>query len=560
MSGTWDMLGRTPRKRDRVRTVVISTLLLVSLLMVGLLSQQTYQAITSHQQLASEVVHDYASLAAEEFANRYRLVSYYGFFPVLGVVSQVPADTVLPAPEALPSFAHIDSKGGKERLYMATGLAVSLFRYHPDTPRLEWSGQAVPASASDYLIESLLRPEAAEKGNPFAAAHTVVDGVAYNFVYARFSEKAVVGLLVDNETFGEWISFLIERNPLLPRSLTGSDGDDRVEVFAQLRDTNDQVVFETGSPHPLMITASRSVGVRVPALYSGLTATTGIDPDAASRLIIGGLPSGRLSLVYGSTGVVLGGMWAVAALMILMAIYLLSRERNLAHLRADSISRVSHELRTPLAQIRMFAETLLLDRVRTDEERKRALLVIDKEARRLSHLVENVLQFSRNERGGTKLNLTAQPLFSIVRDLADRFRPLMKGGRLVLASEVGDDVKVNLDVDAFSQMFANLVDNAVKYSPSGADVAVSLTKQSGRVRLAVEDSGPGIPQAERERIWEAYYRADVGDGLEIAGTGIGLAVVRELARQHDAETSVTDRAGGGARFVIDFAACEDKAA
>ena len=136
----------------------------------------------------------------------------------------------------------------------------------------------------------------------------------------------------------------------------------------------------------------------------------------------------------------------------------------------------------------------------------------------------------------------------------------MRDRELVIAADVDEALQVDLDPEAFSQMFGNLIDNALKYSPAGEPISVSLHGKPGRVLVAVEDRGPGIPEAERQRIWEPYYRADVGDGLEIAGSGIGLAVVQDLARLHNAETSVGYSELGGARFVIDFETHEERAA
>mgnify|MGYP001208471782 CR=1 FL=1 len=558
MSARFDLFRNTPRVRDRIRTAIISVLLLVSLAMMGLLSQQTYLAVTSQRQLANDVLHDYAALAGDEFGRRYAQVAYSGFFPVLGSVAQVPLDTDLPAPEGLSDIV-VESERDRERLSLSTGLARMLFRFDPDVGRLQVAGEALPNEASDFLLDHLLTATSSERTDvAFSAIHTQVDGEDYNFVHTSFSERSVVGFLVNLDTLGDWLDYFIERDPLLPRSLIDDETD--VVVHGQLLDGSGRVFYEVGEAGRDMVTSSRPMGNRVPVLFGGITITAGLDRETASRLIIGGLPESRLPLVYGSTAAVLGAMWTVAALMMAMALVLLRRERQLAHLRADFISRVSHELRTPLAQIRMFAETLLLDRVRSEDERRRSLQVIDKEANRLSHLVENVLQFSRGERGRLELNMHAQPITPLVRELADRFRPLMRDRELVVTSEVDEAQQVDLDSEAFSQMFANLIDNAVKYSPAGEPVSVSVQGRPGHVLVAVEDSGPGIPVAERQRIWEPYYRAGAGDGLEIAGSGIGLAVVQELARLHNAEASVSESATGGARFVIDFGTAPELAA
>lgn len=559
MSRPFALFRNTPRVRDRIRTGIISFLLLVSLGMMGLLSHQTYQAVTSQRQLARDVLQDYAALAADEFGRRYAQVIYSGFFPVLGSVSQVSLETPLPTPTILSDVAG-DSDFDRERLSQAMELAHTLFRYTPEAASMELVGEPLPRVVSDFLLDHLLTVGAAEEttDNPIGTIHTRVDGTDYNFIYATFSERSVVGFLVNIEILGDWLDYFVERGPLLPASLM--DDQSEVIVQGQLLDPDGRLIYEVGNAGTDMVTASRPMSNRVPVLFGGMTISTSLSRETASRLIIGGLPESRLPLVYGSSAAVLGFMWTVAALMMAMALVMLRRERQLAHLRADFISRVSHELRTPLAQIRMFAETLLLDRVRSDDERMRSLQVIDKEANRLSHLVENVLQFSRGERGKLELNKEVQAITPLVQELADRFRPLMRDRELVVATDVDESLRVNLDAEAFSQMFGNLIDNAVKYSPAGEPVSVSVQGKPGHVLVAVEDRGPGIPESERERIWEPYYRAGANEGLEIAGSGIGLAVVQELARLHNAETSVSESEAGGARFVIDFEAHRELAA
>src|SRR3989475_3413353 len=136
----------------------------------------------------------------------------------------------------------------------------------------------------------------------------------------------------------------------------------------------------------------------------------------AANLVIGGLPRSRLPVLL--------GVLALTPGLIVTALVQLQREYELARLRTDFVSGVSHELRTPLAQIRMFSETLLLGRVRSDDERERSLEIIDQEARRLTHLVENLLHFSRSERRLARLSPALAPLAPLVSEAAEGFAPL----------------------------------------------------------------------------------------------------------------------------------------
>ena len=166
--------------------------------------------------------------------------------------------------------------------------------------------------------------------------------------------------------------------------------------------------------------------------------------------------------------------------------------------------------------------------------------------------MDNVLNFSRVERGSQEVQISAQPLFPLVREITDQFRDLMNEGDLILHRQIKEDARVMLDPDAFRQMFVNILDNAVKYSPSGQNVDILLKENGDRIDVSVEDRGIGVPTSEKQRIWEPYYRTPDIKKQAIGGTGIGLAVVQELARLQTARVSVSDRDGGGARFTMGF--------
>lgn len=219
-------------------------------------------------------------------------------------------------------------------------------------------------------------------------------------------------------------------------------------------------------------------------------------------------------------------------------------------LRAGFTAAVSHELRTPLAQIRLFAETLLLDRIRTPEERRRSLEIIDQEARRLTQLVENTLQFSRAERGAAALDREPQDVARLVRLTVESFAPLAGARQARLTAEVPETLTAAVDEGAFRQILLNLLDNAVKYGPAGQEVRVTLTSESNQVRLAVEDEGPGIPERDRERVWQRFVRLDRDRETPAAGAGIGLSVVRDLVSLHSGRAWIEEGATGGCRFVV----------
>ena len=247
------------------------------------------------------------------------------------------------------------------------------------------------------------------------------------------------------------------------------------------------------------------------------------------------------------------GLLALSALLIIAVLFLFRREAELAEARSNFVAGVSHELRTPLAQIRMFTETLLLGRTRNDAERRRSLEIIDQEARRLTALVDNVLNLGRAERGAVRLAPAAAELAPIVQEVVDSFQQLPRARSLELRTELERRLIATVDTGAFRQILLNLLDNAAKYGPVGQRVIVGLAMFEETARLWVDDEGPGIPLRDRQRIFEPFYRSATHEAdARVAGSGIGLAVVRELALLLGGTVRAEEAPGGGARMVVEF--------
>jgi signal transduction histidine kinase len=134
----------------------------------------------------------------------------------------------------------------------------------------------------------------------------------------------------------------------------------------------------------------------------------------------------------------------------------------------------------------------------------------------------------------------------------DAFAPLARVRRAKIKANVERGLVARVDPRALRQIVLNLLDNAVKYGPLGQTVTVSLSGTDATVQVAVEDKGPGVPRSEREHIWEPYYRVARESDASVGGSGIGLAIVRELVVMHGGRTWVEDAKDGGARFVVEF--------
>lgn len=223
--------------------------------------------------------------------------------------------------------------------------------------------------------------------------------------------------------------------------------------------------------------------------------------------------------------------------------------RRTDELRTALMNAVSHDLRTPLSSIIASAGSLLQNDVQwTDDDRREFLEAIDEEAQRLNRLVGNLLDLSRIEAGTIHPEKAWYDLGSLINEVAGRFRYLAVSHRLTIA--VPDDLPpVEFDYVEIDQVLTNLIENAIKYTPAAAEIAVSAHVSDNTVRIEVADSGPGIPDDALPRLFEAFYRAP-SRGPRPQGSGLGLAVARGLVEAHDGRIWAENRAEGGARFVF----------
>ncbi|HEV7586829.1 MAG TPA: HAMP domain-containing sensor histidine kinase [Longimicrobium sp.] len=289
--------------------------------------------------------------------------------------------------------------------------------------------------------------------------------------------------------------------------------------------------------------APGTVTERLDGLLAGLSSRVAVRADAAGAVPAGG-PKSRLPLLLTVFGLALG--------LVSVAIVQLRRQQELVRLRDDFVSGVSHELRTPLAQIRLFADLLESGRLATGEQRSRSIRIINEESRRLTWLVENILHFSRAQRGAGRIAPQPVEAAPLVREIVDAFAPLARerDARFEVAADEG--VVVRVDAGALRQVLLNLLDNAVKYGPPGQTVRVRLELRGLALRLSVDDRGPGVPWEERGRVWEPYRRLARDAEGATGGSGIGLAVVKDLVELHGGRVGVGEAPGGGARFWIEL--------
>ena len=229
----------------------------------------------------------------------------------------------------------------------------------------------------------------------------------------------------------------------------------------------------------------------------------------------------------------------------------ISREMNLARLKSDFVANVSHELRTPLALIRLYAETLELGRLTSKERYQEYFRIIREESERLTALINNILDFSRIEAGRKEYEFKETNLPELVRSTLDSYRFQIEQHGFAFEENIAEDIPpVNVDREAIARSLLNLVNNALKYSKDRKFIAVNLYRTNGSVKLEVQDHGIGIPLAEQDKIFEKFYRC--GDPLvhNIKGSGLGLSLVRHIARAHGGDVQVESAPEAGSKFTI----------
>jgi PAS domain S-box-containing protein len=229
-----------------------------------------------------------------------------------------------------------------------------------------------------------------------------------------------------------------------------------------------------------------------------------------------------------------------------------SSDRLVEQLKSGFVSTVSHELRAPLTSIYGFAETLLREDVAFGEDERRTFLgYIATEAQRLTGIVDALLSVARLESGDLQVQFAPTDLREVVSDVVENAeRELANGHRFVV--EIPEEpLDASADRDKVRQILANLVDNALKYSPSGGTVTVAARKTHDAVQVRVVDEGNGVPQGEQERIFRKFYRAGA-TGQPTGGTGLGLFIARGLASAMGGRVWVDSNIGVGGCFVLEL--------
>jgi two-component system phosphate regulon sensor histidine kinase PhoR len=289
----------------------------------------------------------------------------------------------------------------------------------------------------------------------------------------------------------------------------------------RLRTTNRLVIYVAGVPSLALIT----VGIIVMATGTG----------------------GRDVIM----GVLILGMALTVATAVVVSSILLAREAELARLQSEFVSRVSHDLRTPLTSIQMFVETLQLGRAKDPETTQACLDALGQETTRLLALVDRLLDWARIESARRIYEPRRCRVVDVIDAALESFELLRIQSEIELERDVPEGLPdIDVDAQAIVDALANVLQNAARYSLPPRKVHVRARLVGDKVEVAIADNGPGVPMSERHKIFEKFYRGAAARSLGIAGTGLGLAMVRAIVEAHRGSVRVEANEPTGSTFVL----------
>lgn len=273
------------------------------------------------------------------------------------------------------------------------------------------------------------------------------------------------------------------------------------------------------------------------------------EKKVSEQLLVPLLIERRYFVVYGIPIIGTNNVWKG----VLLVFHDITEIKKLEQMRKDFVANVSHELKTPVTSIKGFTETLMDGAMNNKETLEAFLSIILKESDRLQTLIQDLLELSKIEQQGFRLNIQEIDLHAILEEIITILtgKAQAKNIKLELYCKQ-DQVLIKGDMDRLKQVFINLISNAINYTPLEGDVKIILIEHGENVRIHVKDSGVGISKEEIPRIFERFYRVDRARSRNSGGTGLGLAIVKHLVEAHHGSISVRSNLGEGSEFIIEL--------
>ena len=256
----------------------------------------------------------------------------------------------------------------------------------------------------------------------------------------------------------------------------------------------------------------------------------------------------------------LSGIGVMVSFLILGTYFVaraIRREAEVARMQSDFVSSVSHEFRSPLTTMRQLSEILALGRAPSEERRQLYYDTLVRETTRLQRVVEALLNFGQMESGTRRYRFEQLDVASVIRHAVSDFQQELTGStRAIQLNQPDDACTIEADREAIAVALRNLLDNAVKYSPDPTPVVLEWRRQNGHVAIAVHDDGPGIAEAEQRAIFQKFVRGAAATVGNVKGSGLGLAMVRDIVAAHRGQVTVASKPGKGSTFTMLLPASE----
>ena len=315
------------------------------------------------------------------------------------------------------------------------------------------------------------------------------------------------------------------------------------EVRIALLDSAERILFPEG------LSTATVVLIKPFSRFEELASGTKLALVAIGENPLETISSKSLIIYY----ILLGSVIVLIAFGIVFIFRDISRDERISVMKSEFIANVSHEIKTPIATIRTLAENLKEGWVTGEEKQREYFSLIDREAQYLTHLVENILDFSRIEKAKKSYRMEATSMGDSTKKAIESFRWLVDGQGVIIKENIENDLPLCiLDAEAYERALLNLLDNAVKYSPEDKVIEISVRLQVDSIIIAVSDHGIGISKRESEKIFEKFYRSPLLNGRKIPGSGIGLTLVKEIVEAHGGMIKVESKIGKGSTFILSF--------
>ncbi len=402
---------------------------------------------------------------------------------------------------------------------------------------MEVKAPAQPAAQpSQYITTSRLLSQIASRGEYGIIPRFIGEKLTFLF-WNRQGDGRIVGCEVSLPAFKQRIE------GILPSTYSP------VRILTVLDETGEPLAMPSGSANrnwrrPFV---SQEIGESLPRweVASYLT-----DPDSITSQARAASAVIWILVLILFVSVAGGGTMVLTSLV---------AEMRLAQKKASFVANVSHELKTPLTSISLFVDLLRRGRRQDPGKRDRYLALMAAETERLGRLINNVLDFSSQEKGGKKYAMRTVHLGQIVQEVVEGQRVRLEGLGFAVklrTQKSAERLFVSADAEALKQVLINLLSNAEKYSPQGKEIDVEVSRAGADVVARVRDRGIGVADRDRERIFLEFVRVDDSLTTRVPGTGLGLTIARRIARDHGGDLTCEGREGGGSSFVFRLPAAQ----